>query len=494
MKRFLFLLAMCLIALSCATRKTPPGTLVIVVDNYPKTFDPRMGIDLASQRVFQLCYNGLFVRDMRDNLQKDLLEDYLFEDGRVFYFTLKKGVYFHNGEELTVDDVFYTLKTTIEQQSLKSGPFLEIGKMEKLSRYKGKIVLSKKDPSFLINLCDGAFGVVSRKDGKSGTGAYVIEKRLRGREIVLSAFDNYFKGAPVCKRIVLKTVKDATTRTFEMLNGSADIVFDGISYENLKLFKGEKFRILRNVSNSVDYITFNFRHPIFSDKRVREAVCLALDRESAVKYIFYGYARPATSLLAPGNFFHFNRPQCDYSVSLANKLLDEAGYEKDENGVRFKVDFLSTNSFISRLKALFVQDSLRKIGIEVNINSMDFGAFFDLISKRKFAFYSARWIGLSDPDIYRMLFYSKMTPPKGWNRGYYFNPETDRLIEKASETSNLEKRRKIYEKINDIVLNDYAYILLWHPENVVIASSKIKNLKITPSKSFSYLYLVSKER
>lgn len=489
----IFVLFFMLSSVGCGySPQTDKDTLVILVDGYPRTFDPRMGIDLASQRVFQLVYNGLFVRDENGELEKDLLESYSFKNNSVFEFKLKKGIKFHNGEELTVDDVFYTIETLIKQGSLKSAPFLEIGEMKKTGKYSGKILLNKKDPSFPVNLCDGAFGVVSKKDGFSGTGGYKIVKKDTGKDIVFQRFENYFKGIPKTKKIVLKTVKDATTRTFELLNKSADMVFDSIPYETLNLFENRDYKIFRCPGDSVEYIAFNFKDKILSRKEVRQAICMAIDRDEAIKNLFYGYAIPASSMIAPPNFYHFEGKQCESSIENANRLLDSLGFEKKSDGYRFKIEFLSTTSFISRLKAVFVQDRLKRIGVKVDIVSMDFGTFFEALKNGKFQMYSARWVGISDPDIYRMVFYSKMTPPKGWNRGFYSNPEVDRLLDLLPEIEDKEQRREIYEKINSIILSDFAYIFLWHPENVVITLKNIENIKLTPSKSFSYLYLVEK--
>ncbi len=494
MKRlFFFFVFLIVISVSCRyTENTPDNTLVILVDGYPRTFDPRMGIDLASQRVYQLVYNGLFVRNSRGELENDLIESFEFKHNMEFVFTLKKGVLFHNGEELTVDDVFFTVKTLVEKGSLKSAPFLEIKQMKKIDKYSGIFLLKKKDPSFLINFCDGAFGVISGKDGVSGTGAYIIVKKDKGKEILFERFEKYFKGMPKEKYILLKTVKDSTTRTFEMLNKSADIVFDSIPYENLKLFENKSYRIYRGISDSVEYIAFNLKDNILSDLRVRKAICLAIDRDNAIKHLFYGYAVKATSMIAPPNYYHFDGKQCEYSLKRAERLLEEAGYKMNREGFRLKLEFLSTTSFLSRLKAVYVQDRLKRIGIKVDIVSMDFGTFFDMLSKGKFQMYSARWVGISDPDIYRMVFYSKMVPPKGWNRGFFKNKEVDSLIEKIPELETKEERKKVYRKINSIILKEMPYIFLWHPENVVIASNKVENLVLTPSKSFSYLYLTEK--
>ncbi|BBB33173.1 peptide/nickel transport system substrate-binding protein [Thermotomaculum hydrothermale] len=494
MKKIFFLLLIFLFfPISCRYGgKTPPNTLVVLVDGYPQTFDPRMGIDLSSQRIYQLVYNGLFVRDEKGELKPDLVESYYFKHNSVFRFKLRKGIYFHNGDELKVEDVFYTVKSLIEKGSLKSAPFLEIGEMKKIDDYSGELVLKRKDPSFLINLCDGAFGVVSRKDGVSGTGAYIIVKKDKGKNILLKGFDNYFKGKPKTEFVLLKTVKDSTTRTFEILNKSADIVFDSIPYENLKLFKKGDYRIYRGISNSVEYIAFNFKDKILSDRKVRQAICMAIDRDRAIKYLFYGYAVKASSMIAPPNFYHFEGNQCVSSIKQANRILDSAGYKIKKDGYRFSLEFLSTTSFLSRLKAVYVQDRLKKIGIKVDIVSMDFGTFFDLLSKGKFQMYSARWVGISDPDIYRMVFYSKMIPPKGWNRGFYKNEEVDRLVESIPNLEKKEERRKVYKKINSFILSDYAYIFLWHPENLIITLKNVENLIVTPSKSFAYLYLVEK--
>jgi peptide/nickel transport system substrate-binding protein len=149
----------------------------------------------------------------------------------------------------------------------------------------------------------------------------------------------------------------------------------------------------------------------------------------------------------------------------------------------------------TRLLAAVLQQQLSKVGIALDIRSFEFATFYSDVVKGSFQLYSLRWIGGNeDPDIFYYAFHSSSFPPKHANRGYYVNPEVDRLIEAGRTTLDQEKRRQIYAKVQQILARDLPYINLWFFDNVVVHSKRVKDLELNPPGNYDFLANVSLAR
>jgi peptide/nickel transport system substrate-binding protein len=152
---------------------------------------------------------------------------------------------------------------------------------------------------------------------------------------------------------------------------------------------------------------------------------------------------------------------------------------------------ISTSAESSRLMAAVLQQQLRKVGIALDIRSFEFATFYSDVNKGSFQLYSLRWIGGNeDPDIFYYAFHSSSFPPKHANRSYYVNPEMDRLIDEGRASLDQGRRKQIYAHVQQILARDLPYINLWHFDNVVVHSRRVKNIGVSPSGNYDFLTTV----
>jgi peptide/nickel transport system substrate-binding protein len=142
----------------------------------------------------------------------------------------------------------------------------------------------------------------------------------------------------------------------------------------------------------------------------------------------------------------------------------------------------------TRLLAAVLQQQLREVGIALDIRSFEFATFYSDVLKGAFQLYSLRWIGGNeDPDIFYYAFHSSSFPPKHANRGYYVNPEVDRLIEAGRQTVNQHERKEVYAQLQRILAEELPYINLWYFDNVVVHSQRVKNLRVNAAGNYDFL-------
>ncbi len=166
--------------------------------------------------------------------------------------------------------------------------------------------------------------------------------------------------------------------------------------------------------------------------------------------------------------------QFAYDPARARALLDEAGYrDPDGDGPlpRLRLSLSCSTNEETRLQSAIIQENLRRVGIDLDVRSYEFATFYQDVLKGRFQLFSLQWVGgaLVDPDILRRVYHSSQVPPAGFNRGYYSNPEVDRLLDAAAASTSDEERRELYGEVQRLVARDAAYIPIWNKTNVVVA-------------------------
>jgi peptide/nickel transport system substrate-binding protein len=238
------------------------------------------------------------------------------------------------------------------------------------------------------------------------------------------------------------------------------------------------------------------RDRVLKDKRVRHAIGYAIDRQAIVDYLRRGLARPAIGILPPVSWaFEPSVFQFSHDIAKARALLDEAGYpDPDGDGPAPRLTLtlkVSTNEFI-RLQAAVIQQDLKQVGIDLDVRSYEFATLYADVLKGNFQLFTLQWVGVSDPDMLRRVFHSKQMPPSGFNRGYYENPEVDRLIDAATVAATDDERRRLYGDAQRVIAEDAPYISLWYKTNVAVSRKGLEGVKLTPSAEFTFLKDVAK--
>jgi peptide/nickel transport system substrate-binding protein len=479
--------------------KPDPNTAVMLIESSPVNLDPRIGVDVQSERIDMLIFDSLVKKDEHFELHPWLAKSWDEPDPTTYVFHLQPGVHFHNGKPLTSADVKWSIDSAHNGTVItaKSGTFIQIDHVDAPDPLTCVVHLKCADPFLLWNLSDGALGIVPFGSGKDfwrhpiGTGAYKFVSQQQDKDVLLERNENSWQPKPSIPALRFNVVPDDTTRALELQKGSADAEINALEPDTIQALRSNRDLVIQSSPGTiVNYINLNLRDPYLKDVRVRQAVAMAINRPLILDTIWRGQARLADDLLPPG---HWARTKdiahYPYDPAKANALLDAAGYRRGPDGIRFPLQMkISNTSSPTRLMALVVQQQLRAVGIAMDVRIYEFGTFFADVTKGAFSMYSLRWIGGNEsPDIFRLAYSTASLPPHGANRGYYINPELDRLMADAAATADQARDRADYVKVQQILARDVPTIPLWYQDNVVVHTRRLQNIKVSASGSYDFL-------
>jgi peptide/nickel transport system substrate-binding protein len=202
-----------------------------------------------------------------------------------------------------------------------------------------------------------------------------------------------------------------------------------------------------------------------------------------------GQARIAYGLLPPGLWAYDPAvPRYEFDPASANRLLDLAGFPRGPGGIRFHLQLKTSTDASARLLGAALQQQWRAVGVALDLRSSEFGTFYADITRGSFQLYTLRWIGANtDPDIFFYIFDSNEIPPAGANRGRYRNPALDRLLQLARIEHDQQKRKVLYDQVQQIIARDQPYLTLWYTDNVAVHSARVENLHISPIGGYDFL-------
>jgi peptide/nickel transport system substrate-binding protein len=254
-------------------------------------------------------------------------------------------------------------------------------------------------------------------------------------------------------------------------------------------FKGA-FNKFKYPVNSYVYLGFNLKDPLFTDRRVRQAIAYAIDRDEIVKGVLLGLGVPGVSPYVPSTkWFNEALKPYPYDPEKAKRLLAEAGWADrdgdgllDKDGAPFKFEIITNQGNAERQKtAVIIQQRLRAVGIEISIRTLEWAAFInDFIDKKKFEAVILGWsIGL-DPDQYDIWDSSK-TGKKELNFISYNNPEVDRLLEEGRRRCADAERKRIYDRFQEIISEDQPYVFLYVPYALVTVHKRFHGIEEEPA-------------
>jgi peptide/nickel transport system substrate-binding protein len=478
----------------------PPGAIVVAIRTAPNNLDPRIASDEASQRVAQLVFASLMEIGDDLHVRPSLALSLENPDPLTYIATLRHGVRFHDGHELTAADVLYTYGQYLDPGFVSpwKGAFKGLASVEALDDYRVAFRLKEPFAAFPIQLAfppivpAGAGEELSRHP--VGAGPYRFVRYDVDDKVILAPFEDYFEGAPKNAGLVLRVIPDDTMRGLEVRKGTIDVVVNDLPPDIVHGLQ-EDGRVSLVEAPGIDYmyLSLNTQDRILSDRRVRQALAYGIDREAIIKYLRRGLAREATGLIpSQGWTFAPDIRRYDFDPARAMRLLDEAGYpDPDGDGPQPRLSLtmkIGTSDEV-RLQATVIQQDLRRIGVDLEVQSLEFATLFSDVVKGNFQIVQMQWAGgaLVDPDILRRVFHSTQMPPAGFNRGRYSNPEVDRLIDLASGSAIEAERKAYYGAAQKLIAEDSPYISLWNRTNVAVAQPTVEGLHINTVGNFASL-------
>ncbi len=494
----LLAIASCFVVLAtelsgCRSRPADDRPLVIGIESMPTNLDPRFATDAASSRIDELVFRSLTQLDERPQYVPDIAIDWQYEDPTTVRFRLREDATFADGSRVTADDVRATYESILDPAtaSPKREEVAIVRDIETPDDHTVRFRLHEPRASFLGITTIGVLPratIRSRSGELVGAGVFRIVSLHPGHEIRLSR-RRRDGGVP---EIRVRVIPDDTVRALELANGDLDLVENAIEPDNLRwLAEHSAACVERTPGTTFQYLGINFADPRLRDRRVRQAIALAIDRDALIDGLLNGTARAASGLLPPEHWAH--EPDVrgyGHDPAAARRLLDEAGAaDPDGDGplVRFRLSYKTSTLDSRRRIGEALQAMLAEVGIGLDVRSYEWATFYDDIRRGNFQLYSLAWVGASDPDFYFAILNSAMAPPRGNNRGGYADAEIDRLTLLGRRTLDPAARRPIYGEIQRHTAEDLPFIPLWWTDNVVVRSPRLCGFSPRPDGSLQSL-------
>ena len=494
------------LALSACGQKAErdPNSFVISSIGDARRLNPIIANDSASGTINDQVFSGLVKYDKDIKLIGDLAERWdVSRDGRTITFHLRKGVEWHDGSPFTADDCLFTYQRLIDPKVATpyGSSYMDVAKAETVNRHTFRVTY--KEP-FSPALESWSMGVIPKhllagKDINTdafnrkpvGTGPYKLKEWIAGQKIVLEANERYFEGRPNIDQYIYRIIPDSSTMFQELLSGGVDFMgLNPLQYlrkSETRRIK-ENYRKFRYPANAYTYMGYNLKNPLFTDKKVRQALAYAIDRQSIIDGVLMGIGRPCTGPFSYVSWAY--NPQVKpypYDPVLAKSMLEEAGWKDvngdgilEKDGRPFHFTILTNQGNGERIRASeIIQQNFKKAGIDAKIRVMEWQAFLEQIDKRSFDAIVLGWSMSRDPDLYD-IWHSSKTGKGEYNFIGYNNPEVDRLLVQGRRVFGVEKRKKIYYRIHEILAAEQPYAFLYVPDATPIAHKRFKGIEVAP--------------
>ena len=495
---------------SAAPKSKKTDKIVVAWENAPRTFDPRYSVDADSQYLEDLLHCSLIKFNPTGQITPDLAKSWQWSTPTSLSLDLRKNVKFSDGSGVTAQDVAATYgffnRQDLKKPSPRSGAFAGIEDIKVDSSHRLTFKLKEPNAAFLSDLVVGVLpeklvktDLVEGPKNSVGCGPFVLTAAGLN-SLVLKPNPNYSLGPKAkASELEIKVVKDEMTRFAKLRNGEVDIVQNGVSRDKLAEVKSKypDLKVIERPGLNTAYLGFNMRDPILSKTPVRQAIALAIDRQSIIKYVLKDLATPATTLITPDDtYFDKTVAASSFDKVKARTLLDKAGF-KDPDGPkgsepRFTLTYKTTTNVTRVTIAKAIASQLAKVGIEVNVQPLEWGRFKADVEAGKVQLWSLKWVGFKDPDMYRYAFATESFPPGGGNRGWYSNTELDALLAQARQETDEQKRKDLYAKVQKLIAKELPYVFLWHERNFAVLRQDITDYEVYADGRYSALSKVTR--
>lgn len=455
----------------------------------PKGLNPNIRRDDGTLRVAALIYCQLVGTDYTHGtgVYPNLATEWTVSpDATEYTFKLRDNAKWHDGQPVTAEDVVWSYKQIIDQKGGSAEYINNIASIEAPDATTVNIKLTGPDAAFLNNqgifygprimpkhLYDGTDWTTSQyNDNPVGCGPFKFVEWQKGSFISFEANPDYYLGRPHLDKLFMRFYP------LENLISALEAGDIKFSYENFpfsvaaEMAKDPKYTIEPQAVPLLYWFGFNETKKPFDDPRVRQAFALAINPEEVSERVSSGQL-PATRGQMPGGWAYDSKYEYQSNTEKAIQLLEEAGLKPDANGIRLrtKITTAAVMSFPDTIAV--IKDQLAKVGIDVTIESMDFAAYSEKVTKNR-DFEIATGGGLAGPDPSAFEPFVKTGGAR--NIMGYSNPKVDELFAKARAISDQEERKKIYSEIQAILLEDMPRVSYLRGSTAFPFTSDVKNV------------------
>ncbi|RLA79732.1 MAG: peptide ABC transporter substrate-binding protein [Epsilonproteobacteria bacterium] len=479
-----------LILLLLFTATLYSSTLNLSISSNPSRINPILSTDSASSEISGWIFNGLFKYDKDGKVINDLASSYKFKNNTTLIVDIKQNIKWHDGVDFTALDVVFTFDTINNPKiyTPTTSSFKKVKSVKALGKYRLEIIYT--EPYFKAleiwmvgmlpkHILENESDIMTSNFNKKpiGTGPYKLAELKISQDIILEVNKDYFAKIPNIEKISYKFVPDPTTSFYMLKQKQLDIgtlTPIQIDRQISDKFKSN-FSIFEKQSFSYTYMGFNLKSEKFKDKRIREIINLAINRDELSDILFFGHAKVCNGPFLPGTFaFNENVKTPIQNIKKAKKLLKELGYDENK---KFEFEVITNaNNSIRVNAAEILQYQLSKVGIVMKIRVMEWQAFLNtIVHPRNFDAIILGW-GLSLMPDARSIWHSSSDVTGGFNFIGYKNKKVDSLIEQGEVTIDKKKLSVIYKNIFKKISEDLPYLFLYIPNSITVIDKKIQNV------------------
>lgn len=453
--------------------------------------DPHVVNAAGTDEILFNIYEGLVKYDSQGNLNAALAEEYaISEDGKVYTFTLRDGVTFHDGSAVTAEDVIYSIERCADTSAGEPlvSAFSNIAGVEKTDERTIVITLNEPDTEFLASMTT-AIMPASNTDPDNiviGTGPYRFVSRTPQESIVLEAYDGYWGEPAHIRNVTLKICANPDAITMELLGGSIDM-YCRISDSQVKELEGSQFEILEGTMNLVQAMYLNNAVEPFDDVRVRQALCYAIDPQEIMDYVSDGKGTELGSSVFPtfGKYYEEDLNHTyDQDLEKARELLAEAGYP---DGFSFTITVPSNYApHVSTAQVLVEQ--LKAIGVDAKIDLVEWDTWLsDVYVGRNF---EATVVGVDASELTARALLQRFVSDNGKNFINFNSPDYDAAFANAIATVDDERQTQYYKECLSILSTEAANVYIQDLPSFVAINEKIGGYEFYPIyvQDFAKLY------
>jgi peptide/nickel transport system substrate-binding protein len=482
--------------------QAPRDVVVVGMEAEPPGLDPGQALGLHTLRVTHQIFETLVTTpDDSTDVVPGLAESWqVSPDGLAWTFKLRRGVRFHDGTPLDAAAVKFTFDRIIDpaHPHNKSGKWTfavgylsSVKSVEAVDPQTVRLHLKYPNSALLANLAIPNCAIVSPTAFSKapaefgfqpvGSGRYRFDSWTRGSRVVLQRNEDYWgtKGKP--RTLVYRGIAEANARVTELLTGGVDLILPIPPDFVGRLESTPQVTVHKKLGLTIWYVGMNVEKKPFTDRRVRQALNYAVNKDAIVRDILKGTGLAATGPLLPGTWAHEpNVRKYPYDPVMAKRLLAEAGYP---NGFEVELWVPESGSGMQAPVEMstVIQANLAAVGVKASLKTMEWGSYLGKLRSDAPVMFALSWFLKSeDPDLsLHPNFFSKSSPLP--NRANFASPEVDQLLLDARQAPDRAKRADLYRRIQRIVVEDAPWIFVDHEVQVVAIRAGLKGFKLHPS-------------
>lgn len=491
-------------AVAPAASPQAPARFQIALGIDPDSLDPAAITTTTVANMLDYMVEPLVKIDKDGKNIPGLAESWqIASDGLSITFKLRQGVKFHDGTAFNAQAVKYTFNRLLDPNVRvpQRAMYRAIKSVDPVDDYTVKFTLSAPSPALLGALSHTVSGMISPasidKDGNSythyvhpvGTGPYTFKEYVKGSRLSFAKFSEYWGKKPYYDTVDLRIVPEAATRESLVLAGQADMLILPPTADIPNLQKNNKVNVLLAPSDRIIYIALNTTSPKLKDKRVRQALNYAVDREAIIKSVLFGLADPMDAPMASSLVGYAKQGSYPYDPAKAKQLLADAGVGNLE--LKFAAP---TGRYVQDFQAAqAVAGYLEKVGVKATPATMDWPSYVATVNappdKATMDMHMLGWApSFLDSQQAMEIYNSSNIPPKGQATAYLSNPKVDDLLAQASKELDPQKRNQDYADASKIVWDEAPLIFLWVQRFPIVHSSKVTGISYLPNEKFDAIY------